>query len=202
MESKVCLHEAAELRDGRSRWGWVAVALVILLLAGPALAGGDWNDAEIDWKAYEDGLAQAKEKGKPICLVFYTEWCPHCKNYSRVFHDPKIVEKSKAFVMVRLDKDSNRTLSADEALEWGLVNRVVPADDLAAESEKLAARLASGPTTAFGLLKKLVASSFGDNLEAQMELESRAIADSARTADALEGIDAFFAKRRPKFTGN
>ena len=96
---------------------------------------------------------------------------------------------------------TNRTLSAAEALEWGLINQLVPADELTAESEKLAARLASGPTGAFGLVKKLVNASFGDTLEAQMELETRAIADSARNPDAKEGIDAFFAKRRPKFTG-
>jgi len=46
-----------------------------------------------------------------------------------------------------------------------------------------------------------VAASFGDTLEAQMELETRAISDSARSSDAREGIDAFIAKRRPKFTG-
>lgn len=96
---------------------------------------------------------------------------------------------------------TNRTLSADEALDWGLVTQVVPTDDLTAASEKLAARLASGPTGAFGFVKKLVAASFGDTLEAQMELETRAISDSARSSDAVEGIDAFIAKRRPKFTG-
>ena len=61
--------------------------------------------------------------------------------------------------------------------------------------------MSSGPISESGFVKKLVASSFGDTLEAQMELESRAIADSTRTSDAREGIDAFFAKRRAKFTG-
>jgi len=94
---------------------------------------------------------------------------------------------------------TNRTLSADEALEWGLVTQVVPTDDLTAASENLAARLASGPTGAFGFVKKLVAASFGDTLEAQMELETRAISDSARSSDAKEGIDAFIAKRPPEW---
>ena len=47
----------------------------------------------------------------PVCLVFYTEWCPHCTTYSKVFHDPKVVEQSKQFVMVRLDRDKNLEIS-------------------------------------------------------------------------------------------
>jgi protein-disulfide reductase (glutathione) len=95
----------------------LALALA-LLVAGATLtavrahAGGDWNEAQIDWKSYEDGMALAKKERKPVCLIFYTEWCPHCRNYSGVFHDPKVVERSKQFVMIRLDKDKNREISA------------------------------------------------------------------------------------------
>ena len=46
-----------------------------------------------------------------MCLVFFTEWCPHCQNYSAVFHDAKVVDKSKKFVMIRLDKDKNGEIS-------------------------------------------------------------------------------------------
>jgi 2-(1,2-epoxy-1,2-dihydrophenyl)acetyl-CoA isomerase len=116
---------------------------------------------------------------------------------SSTFFLPRIVGTRRALDLML----TNRALSAGEALEWGLVNQIVPAGDLAEASEKLASQLASGPTAAFGAVKKLVGSSLGDSLETQMELEGRAIADSARTADAREGIDAFFAKRRPKFTG-
>ena len=77
----------------------------------PASAGGDWNDANIKWQSYDDGIAAAKKDKKPILLVFYTEWCPHCTNYSKVFHDPKVVEQSKKFVMIRLDKDKSAELS-------------------------------------------------------------------------------------------
>ena len=94
-----------------------------MLLSPAALAGGDWNDAEIEWKPYEDGLALAKETGKPICLVFYTEWCPHCTNYSRVFHDPEVVKESKAFVMVRLDKDQNPERSGEYATDGQYIPR-------------------------------------------------------------------------------
>lgn len=90
----------------------VLLGIALMLLPAQALAGGDWNDAGIDWRPYEGMLAEAKESGKPICLVFYTEWCGHCKNYSRVFHDSEVVEKAKSFVMVRVNKDMNREISA------------------------------------------------------------------------------------------
>ena len=98
----------------RYRRGVSLVALLFamtMLLARHAYAGGDWNDSQIQWKSYDEGLALAKKEKKPICLVFFTEWCPHCRNYSGVFHDPKVVEKSKEFVMIRLDKDKNGELS-------------------------------------------------------------------------------------------
>jgi thiol-disulfide isomerase/thioredoxin len=90
----------------------VATAVVIGFGAGVVRAGSqDWNDANIQWMSYDEGLAAAKKDGKPICLVFYTTWCPHCTNYAKVFSDPEIVKKSKSFVMIRLDKDQNKDLS-------------------------------------------------------------------------------------------
>ncbi len=92
----------------------IACAIVIFLLVlGSGLQAGeaDWNDAEIDWKGYEEGLSAASESGRPVCLVFYTTWCPHCTNYAKVFGDSEVVEKSKSFVMIRLDKDKNREVS-------------------------------------------------------------------------------------------
>jgi thiol-disulfide isomerase/thioredoxin len=92
------------------------LAVFGVLLAAPprpAHAGGDWNDAGIAWRSYADGVAEAKKDGKPICLIAFTEWCPHCKNYSGVFHDAKVVEMSKRFVMIRLDQDQNKDLLKD-----------------------------------------------------------------------------------------
>jgi 2-(1,2-epoxy-1,2-dihydrophenyl)acetyl-CoA isomerase len=96
---------------------------------------------------------------------------------------------------------TNRTLSAAEALEFGLVNRVVPAASLLAEAESLARQLAAGATEAFGAVKRLLLLSGSQSLESQMEWEARAIADAARTHDGAEGIAAFLAKRPPRFEG-
>ncbi len=97
--------------------------LSTLGLAGTALAGGDWNDQGVAWKSYDDALAEAKKSKKPICLIFYTQWCPHCQNYSGVFHDPKVVEKSKEFVMVRIDADKDQKLSDQFALDGKYIPR-------------------------------------------------------------------------------
>jgi len=78
----------------------------------PKPAGHDWNDEGIKWLAYDKGIAEAKAQKKPVCLVFFTEWCPHCGKYSAVFHDARVAEKSKQFVMIRLDKDKNKEISA------------------------------------------------------------------------------------------
>jgi len=96
---------------------------------------------------------------------------------------------------------TNRRLSAAEALEWNIVNRVVPREDLMAEAEKLARELAGGPTRAYGAVKKLLIASTTNDLEAQMDLETKFIVDSAGSADGAEGINAFLEKRKPKFTG-
>jgi thiol:disulfide interchange protein len=87
------------------------LAVAALLASRPAHAGGDWNDTGIAWQPYEAGLALAKKEKKPVLLVFFTEWCPHCTNYAKVFHDPRVVEKAKQFVMIRLDKDKNTEVS-------------------------------------------------------------------------------------------
>ena len=96
---------------------------------------------------------------------------------------------------------TRRILKASEALDWNLVTRVVPDDDLEDEVSKLAAQLAAGPTAAFGSVKRLLLQSSGDHLESQMEREARCIADAARSPDGKEGIAAFLEKRKADFAG-
>lgn len=94
---------------------------------------------------------------------------------------------------------TNRVLSAAEALEWGLVSQVVPDAEVRATAAKLASQLAQGPTGAFGATKRLLLASGSESLETQMELEARAIAAAAGTAEGKEGVSAFLAKRAPRF---
>ena len=94
---------------------------------------------------------------------------------------------------------TNRVLDAREALEWQLVNRVVPDDVLHEEAESLAVKLAEGPLQAHGKVKQLLAETFSSQLETQMEEESRALSEAVSGAEAQEGIQAFLEKRVPVF---
>ena len=87
------------------------------------------------------------------------------------------------------------------ALELGLVNRVVPADQLAAEAMTLATRLASGPTQAYARTKALIDQSFENDLPKQLEAERISFVASTGTADFKEGVAAFVGKRKPNFKG-
>lgn len=92
-------------------------------------------------------------------------------------------------------------IDAATARDWGLVNYVVPTDQLGAETEKLAARLASGPTHVYGNTKRLLYSSIEREFESQLQAEAEAFADCASRADFREGVSAFVEKRKPQFTG-
>lgn len=90
---------------------------------------------------------------------------------------------------------------AARAKELGLVNWVVPADQLAAETEKLATRLASGPTRAYANAKALFNVAIEQPMEQQLQMEAEYIADSMMTEDHAEGVRAFVEKRKPVFQG-
>ena len=96
---------------------------------------------------------------------------------------------------------TNRVLTADEALDWGLVSRVTGDDELRDVAESLAKTLAGGATWALGKAKNLLHTGTTESLETQMEFETRAIADSVRTEDGKEGVSAFVSKRKPVFRG-
>lgn len=94
---------------------------------------------------------------------------------------------------------TNPVLTAAEALEIGLITRVVPDGDLAGESLALARSLAAGATRALGAAKRLVWSGLGARVEAQLPEEARTVAELSGTADALEGLAAVIERRAPRF---
>src|SRR5947207_750943 len=81
--------------------------------------------------------------------------------------------------------------------EWGLIWRAVPDDRLMDEAHALAARLASGPTAALGLIKQAFEESAGNDLDAQLDVERDLQAEAAATPDHAEGLRAFLGKRPP-----
>jgi 2-(1,2-epoxy-1,2-dihydrophenyl)acetyl-CoA isomerase len=94
---------------------------------------------------------------------------------------------------------TNRTLSAQDAEQWGLVTEVVPDAELADRANQLADQMAATARQSNGAVKALLLTTFKNGIEEQMELEGRLIAERADSADGREGVDAFLAKRKAEF---
>jgi len=110
---------------------------------------------------------------------------------------PRLVGLRQALEIAMLGE----TFGADEALRLGLVNRVLPAAELEAAAQAFAERLASGPTLAYGQMRRLLRAGLDHDLATQLQAEAQAFDACARTADMREGIDAFLNKRKPQFNG-
>ncbi len=108
---------------------------------------------------------------------------------------PRLVGLGRAREMLLLD----RRLSAEEALEWGLVSEIHDPRYLDEAAEALAARLSAGPTAAFGAIKRLLLQSCRQDFRTQVDDEASIIAHLSTLRDADEGIAAFREKRRPVF---
>ncbi len=116
---------------------------------------------------------------------------------SASFNLPRAVGIKKAMEIALLGD----RFDAKAAQDMGMINFVVPAADLKSETEKLATRLAGGPTHVYGNTKRLLYRSLENVWESQLQLEGETFADCAAREDFREGVTAFAEKRKPKFTG-
>lgn len=110
---------------------------------------------------------------------------------------PRLVGRARALELLLLPGP----VTADEALRLGLVTRVVPAADVDAEAATLAARLAAGPTLAYGAIKEAVNHGASHTLEESLAVESAMMARTGASDDHRRAVTAFLAKRQPEFTG-
>ncbi len=117
---------------------------------------------------------------------------------SATFQLPRTVGIKKAMEITLLGD----RFTAQTAKEWGLINFVVPTAGLEEETDKLARRLANGPTYVYGRSKALLYRSMESQFESQLQAEAESFADCASRADFREGVTAFVEKRKANFTGN
>jgi enoyl-CoA hydratase/carnithine racemase len=110
---------------------------------------------------------------------------------------PRVLGPAKALELLLEDPN----LSAQDALERGLVTRVVPADELIQEAQALAVDLAKRAPHYVRMCKRLVAASLDNSLADHLQLERHGIADSMATADLARAVPAFFSGETPVFTG-
>ncbi len=110
---------------------------------------------------------------------------------------PRLIGYARAYQMaITADK-----ISAEQALAWGLVNEVVPADQLPEITQAWANRLANGATRAFGLTKRAMRRGLTSSLEEALEYEAYLQDIASQTEDHKEGVNAFLEKRKPRFAG-
>ncbi|HET6414864.1 MAG TPA: enoyl-CoA hydratase-related protein [Polyangiales bacterium] len=158
----------------------------IAVVDGPAAAGGFGiamscdlvlasDRAWFEWAYFKTGLTGAE---------------------SSTFFLPRLLGLRKALELVLL----NPRLSAVEALDWGLINRVFPHESLDSEALRIATQLADAPTAAVGVAKNLLNQAAGmDRLDVHLDAELTELARIADGANFAEGISAFFEKRAPEF---
>lgn len=153
-----------------------------------AVAGGSFS------LAMASDLAIAADNAK--FNLAYVNIGASC-DVSGSWHLPRLVGLRNAMAIALLGD----SLDAQEALRLGLVNRVVPAAELAAQTDALARRLADGPTRAMGRMKRLLRQAFDTGLSAQLDAEQASFLACAAGEDFAAGLEAFFARDKPRFRG-
>jgi 2-(1,2-epoxy-1,2-dihydrophenyl)acetyl-CoA isomerase len=110
---------------------------------------------------------------------------------------PRVVGLQRARQMIlRAER-----LSAQTALDWGLVNEVTSAELFEARARAVAGEFADGPTLALGEMRRLIADGLRQEIDSAMEAEVRAVARTSRTKDNVAAMKVFGTKEQPKFTG-
>jgi enoyl-CoA hydratase/carnithine racemase len=111
---------------------------------------------------------------------------------------PRIIGQGRAAELLYL----GRSMSGEEALQWGFFNRLVTPDQLAAAATQLAQEIAAGPSFANAITKTMLNQEWSMSLEQAIEAEAQAQALCMQTEDFRRAYRAFLAKQKPVFEGN
>ena len=110
------------------RGALIRLAIPAFMLSSNLLADTqhppDWNDTQIEWHNYVEGLQHACTTGKPAMLFFYADWCPTCHAYRAVFRDPAILAATSQFIMIRINIDEYPEIDTAYNLDGGYVPRI------------------------------------------------------------------------------
>jgi len=110
---------------------------------------------------------------------------------------PRLVGLARTNAMYLLDEK----ISAQQAIDLGLIYKAVNRDNLEEETNNIAKKLAQMPTKGFGIYKRAMNETFSNSLDKQLELEANLQTEAGKTADYKEGVEAFLEKRNPEYRG-
>jgi len=110
---------------------------------------------------------------------------------------PRLIGSARAFELATLGSK----VTAQQAADWGMINKVVKLEELDEEVNKLAEHYSLAPTKAIGLMKKMLNKSFTSDLDTMLEYEAYCQEIAGRSEDYKEGVTAFNEKRKPAFKG-
>lgn len=111
---------------------------------------------------------------------------------------PRLIGSARAFELSTM----GTKVTAQQAYDWGMINRVVKTEELDLETNKIAEYYSKAPTKAIALMKKMLNKSFHSDLETMLEYEAYCQEIAGRSDDYKEGVAAFNEKRKPEFKGH
>ena len=155
-----------------------------------------------------NGVAAGAGASIALCcdIVVATESASFIQAFSKIglipdsggtFFLPRLIGMQKAAALMM----TAEPVTATDAVNMGMIYKVFSDDSFEEESWELVSKLAVMPTKGLGLTKRLLNTSFSNNLEQQLDMEDKCQTIAGNTADCKEGIEAFFEKRKPNFKG-
>jgi len=99
------------------------LCILVLFIPSYSMAAIDWNDNEIVWYEYEDGINRMQHENKNGILIVYSNKCRACIEYAKMFEDDGIIKYSRDLVLIRVDRDRDEHISKKYQIDGNYVPR-------------------------------------------------------------------------------